>query len=136
MPTVWNVEVPFEPFVHASLESTIQAELPNATLRSDLQITRTGPIYVASVKVVATGPHAAKVAAVDRVESFLKVLATWNDGFTVEMSRIRATPAEESQQSGDGRGNRDRSECDNERDCIRRGAPWNCQVKGVADSRG
>lgn len=92
MPTVWDVEVPFEPFVHASLDSTIQSELPDATLRSELQITRTGPSYVASVKVVAASPQAAKVAAVDRVDSFLKVLATWNDGFTVEMSRLRATP--------------------------------------------
>jgi hypothetical protein len=91
MAALWNVEVPFEPFVHASLDSTIQAALPEASLESGVRIIRTDPTYVASVEVEATTPRAARAAGVDRVESFLKVLAAWNDGFTVEMSRVRAT---------------------------------------------
>jgi hypothetical protein len=96
---LWNVEVPFDPFVHASLDSTIQAELPEASLECGLRITRTDPTYVASVEVEATTPRAAKVAGVDRVESFLKVLAAWNDGFSVEMSRIGATPIASSDET-------------------------------------
>ncbi len=93
MTTVFDVDVPVEPFVHTSVGSTIETVLPEVALESGLQIVRTGTDYSVSVQVSAANPRAAKVAAVARVEALLKVLAAWNDGFRVELSRVRATRA-------------------------------------------
>jgi hypothetical protein len=91
MMLVFDVDVPFEPFMHESLDSTSHTELPDVELESGLRITRTGGDYTASVRVTAAHPGAAKAAAIQRVESLLKMLAAENDGFTVEMSRVQAT---------------------------------------------
>jgi hypothetical protein len=47
------------------------------------------------LRTVAPTPASAKTAGVERVEALLKILAAWNDSFTVRLAGVRAVPEED-----------------------------------------
>jgi hypothetical protein len=89
----FDVHVPFEAVVQESLEARTQSALPDAELSSGLRVRRTASGYEAELRVTASHPREAKVAAVQRVETLLKLLAAGNDGFRVVISGIREVRA-------------------------------------------
>ena len=89
----FDVHVPFEAVVQESLEARTQSALPDAELSSGLRVRRTASGYEAELRVTASHPREAKVAAVQRVETLLKLLAAGNDGFRVVISGVRAVGA-------------------------------------------
>lgn len=90
MTAVFNVHVPFEAFAQETLEARTHAQLPDTDLTAGLRVRRVGGSYEADLEVSAPNRRAAKAAAVQRVESLLKILAASNDGFRVIMSDVRA----------------------------------------------
>jgi hypothetical protein len=89
----FDVHVPFEAVVQESLEARTQSALPDVELSGGLRVRRTASGYEAELRVTASHPREAKVAAVQRVETLLKLLAAGNDGFRVVISGVRAERA-------------------------------------------
>lgn len=87
----FTVQVPFEPIVHESLESTASTSLPDeAILPAGLHIKADDELYRATLDVIASRPSDAKIVAIRRVEELLKLFAAWNDAFRVIVSGVRA----------------------------------------------
>jgi hypothetical protein len=98
MPTSWlfRVTIPFEPYVHETIDSRIQSALPDVSL-AGMKISHSGEDqYLAVLEVRADRPRTAKVDAVTQVERLLKLLAAWNDSFTVRVAGITAERIEET----------------------------------------
>jgi hypothetical protein len=98
MPTSWlfRVTIPFEPYVHETIDSRIQSALPDVSL-AGMKISHSGEDqYLAVLEVRADRPRTAKVDAVTQVERLLKLLAAWNDSFTVRVAGVTAERIEET----------------------------------------
>lgn len=66
---------------------TDPGRLPEADLREGIAIRSKGEQYIADLRVKEAKTNA---AAIERVETLLKILAAWNDGFRVRLSRVQA----------------------------------------------
>lgn len=92
----FRVLVPFEPVVHESLESRSFAQLPTYELAGDIDLRPDGDAdgHVAELEVDANRPSSAKAAAVETIERFLAVLASWNYAFQVRIGGVRSEVVE------------------------------------------
>jgi hypothetical protein len=84
---VFRVTVPFEPVVDETLDSRVFTTIPDADLPGGVRIRRADQGYTAELEVDADRPGAAKVRAVDLVERFLTVLASWNQPTSLRLTR-------------------------------------------------
>lgn len=91
--TAYRVEVAFEPLLYEDNPSTSRTtELPSSfDLLAMNVVSEADGTYKAELHVEAADGTSAKDIAVDRVEEFLALQATWNDGFRVRLRGVRAT---------------------------------------------
>lgn len=73
--------VPIEPFVHATIDTQQQAQIPATVLPDGTEIRQRDARYEAILIVESDHPRTAKHEAVSRVEAFLSLIAATNDGF-------------------------------------------------------
>lgn len=86
----FSVVVPFDPVVQEALDSRVFTNIPDADLAAGIRIRRDGDGYTAQLEIQADRPGVAKAMAVDLVERFLSVIATWNHGFQIRIGGVRS----------------------------------------------
>jgi len=79
-----------------SLESRSFAQLPTYELAGEIHLRPDGDAdgHVAELEVDADRPGSAKAAAVETIERFLAVLASWNYAFQVRIGGVRSEVVE------------------------------------------
>jgi hypothetical protein len=85
------VFVPFEPLTYAALSSTATTQLPHTFNLVGINVSEDPTSgYTAVLQMEAASIREAKAMAVRQIEEFLALVAISNDGFRVQLSRVRA----------------------------------------------
>jgi hypothetical protein len=86
--------VPFEPVIHETLDSRVFTNIPDTRLTGGIHVQQGDEQYTAELEVEGTRPGTAKALAVELVEKFLAVLASWNHGFQIRIGGVRSEVVE------------------------------------------